>query len=85
MTRETIEVNSDHIRGQRVSCRDCKDEKDSVLWKTLFLATRDPGRQLSKHDKRMVEIAADYHEEQHPDHHIVIFILKKLAPWGWFK
>ena len=83
MPKERMEVNSEIIRGERVQCKDCREPSDPVLWKTLFLATRDPGKRLSKHDKAMVEIVTDDHLRDHPDHHIVVFVLKKLVPWSW--
>lgn len=84
MSKNRIEINSELIRGERVVCEDCREENDPVLWKTLYLALRDPGKRLSKHDKAMVDIVADGHLQEHPDHRVIIEVLKKLSPWGWF-
>ncbi len=73
-----LEVNSpEWLLGVAVRCEDCREEDDPFLWKTLYLATRDPGEHLTVGQRDLARSTAEWHAEE-TGHEVVVFWMRQL-------
>ena len=82
MTISELEVNSEIVRGVRVDCQNCPNPNDSFVWKTLYFKEREPGTKLTPIQIKLARETAKWHEKECPDHHIVIFWMRKLLAYN---